>query len=161
MACERCCLKYEKPVSQLYTPHPPPVPSPPLPPPRSFFPPSFPFRKPNYFQLVNCGCTFQGRAREGTWLRRGPPLPSARTRGSAGLGRGRARRWVGLTLICWRRAAELRGGGRGRRRGWEEAPRGVERAAELSRSFDSTQAEIVSGGERWKVERSSWPQNKA
>lgn len=50
------------------------------------------------------------------------------------------------------------GGGGGR----EEVPRGVERAAEpRSRSFDSTQAEIVSGGERWKVERSSWPQNKA
>lgn len=45
-----------------------------------------------------------------------------------GPGRGRARRWVGLTLICWRRAAEegAVGGGGGR----EEAPRGEERAAE-------------------------------
>lgn len=116
MACERCCLKYEKPVSQLYTPHPPPVPSPPLPPPRSFFPPSFPFRKPNYFQLVNCGCTFQGRAREGTWLRRGPPLPSARTRGSAGLGEG-----PGAAVGGFDPHLLEAGGGAARRGPWAEA----------------------------------------
>lgn len=82
-------------------------------------PPSLPFRKPNYFQLVNCSCTSQGRAREGTWLRRGPPPRSPRLALGArrGPGRGRARRWVGLTLICWRRAAKEGGGGSGRRRG--------------------------------------------
>ncbi|XP_074191196.1 LIM domain transcription factor LMO4 isoform X2 [Rhinolophus sinicus] len=101
-AYEMCCLKYEKPVSQLYTPHPPPwVPAPLLPPPRSSIspqpvPPSFPFRKPNYFQLVNCSCTSQGRAREGTWLRQGPPPRSAQLALGArpGLGRGRARWWT-------------------------------------------------------------------
>lgn len=91
------------------------------------------------------------------------PLPSARTRGLAGAGEGPGAAVGGFDPYLLEAGGEggeegaVGGGG-----GWEEAPRGVERAAEpRSRSFDSTQAEIVSGGERWKVERSSWPQNKA
>ena len=96
------------------------------------------------------------------------PLPSASALGSAGPGEGPGAAVGGfdphlLEAGCeggrrgrWAEGAVGGGGGR------EEAPRGVERAAEPgSRSFDSTRAEIVSGGERWKVERSSWPQNKA
>lgn len=128
MACERCCLKYEKPVSQLYTRHPPsplatlpPLPShhlqlslglsfPPHPRPPALQ------KTPNYLQLMNCSLTSPGRAREGTWLRRaatssGPRLARGARRGP---GRGRARRWVGLTLICWRRAAAGGAGGGGR-----------------------------------------------
>lgn len=106
MACERCCLKYEKPVSQLYTrQHPPPLPSRHLasPPTTSISPSAFPFllsspsspapalpKTPNYLQLVNCSLTSLGRAREGTWLRRGGHLqrPAAGSRGSAGAGEG-------------------------------------------------------------------------
>jgi hypothetical protein len=45
---------------------------------------------PNYLQLVNCTLTSLGRAREGTWLRRGGHLqrPAAGSRGSAGAGEG-------------------------------------------------------------------------
>lgn len=108
MACERCCLKYEKPVSQLYTQHPPPntqhsrhLASPPT---TAISPLAFPFllspaplppspglaETPNYLQLVNCSLTSLGRAREGTWLRRGGLLqrPAAGSRGSAGAGEG-------------------------------------------------------------------------
>lgn len=91
------------------------------------------------------------------------PLPAARTRGSAGAGEGPGAAVGGFDphlLEAGGRGGEERAVGGGG--GWEEAPRGVERAAEPgSRSFDRTQAEIVSSGERWKVERSSWPQNKA
>lgn len=104
MACERCCLKYEKPVSQLYTQHPS-LPSRHLasPPTTSISPSAFPFllfplsppspglaETPNYLQLVNCSLTSLGRAREGTWLRRGGHLqrPAAGSRGSAGAGEG-------------------------------------------------------------------------
>lgn len=74
MACERCCLKYEKPVSQLYTAHPP-LRSPRLPshPQLPFSPrrvPPFPFWKPNSFQLGNCSCTSRGSA--------GPEVQEAR-----------------------------------------------------------------------------------
>ncbi|XP_051050658.1 LIM domain transcription factor LMO4 isoform X1 [Phodopus roborovskii] len=102
MACERCCLKYEKPVSQLYTRHPPLLSPPCLPshhlhlplglslPPLPRPPPPALQKAPNYLQLRNCSLTNPGRAREGTWLRRGGHLqrPAAGSRGSAGAGEG-------------------------------------------------------------------------
>uniref|UniRef100_A0A8D1Z9D1 LIM domain transcription factor LMO4 n=1 Tax=Sus scrofa TaxID=9823 RepID=A0A8D1Z9D1_PIG len=168
MACERCCLKYEKPVSQLYTAHPP-LRSPRLPshPQLPFSPrrvPPFPFWKPNSFQLGNCSCTSRGSAGPGTWLRRGPP-PRAPRRGP---GRGRARRWVGSPLVCCGRRRRRRrgrgrgrgaGAGRGRRReGWSArrslAP-GVLTVPELGLSAAASAGKLRGArGPRTKLEKS-------
>lgn len=134
MACERCCLKYEKPVSQLYPPrppHPPPrVPAPPFPPPRCL--PSagsslLPFQKTGLFPTCELQLHFPGQSSGGNvaQARAASHSPWLALRARPGLGRGRARvrRWVGLTLICWRRGwwAEA-GAGRRCREGWSAPP---------------------------------------
>lgn len=128
MACERCCLKYEKPVSQLYTPHPPhPLGSPRLPSHNhSLHLPSagsslLPFQKTELFPTCELQLHFPGQSSGGNVAPAGAtsPLPSAALGARPGPGRGRARRWVGLTLICWRRAAK-----EGRRGRWAEAGAG-------------------------------------
>lgn len=145
---------------RLFPPSPPSVPPPPPP------LPALP-KTPNYLQLMNCSLTSPGRAREGTWLRRGGHLqrPAAGSRGSAGAGEGPGAAVGGFDPHL----LEAGGGGRGGRRRAlglggeeEEAPRGVERATEPgSRSFDSPRAEIVSGGERFgKLRAARGPRTK-
>lgn len=94
-ACERCCLKYEKPVSQLYTPHPL------LGSPRlsshhhvlhlpSAGSSLLPFRKTELFPTCELQLHFPGQSSGGNVAPAGAasPLPSARSRGSAGAGEG-------------------------------------------------------------------------
>lgn len=139
-AYEMCCLKYEKPVSQLYTPHPL------LGSPRlsshhhhvlhlpSAGSSLLPFQKTELFPTCELQLRFPGQSSRGNVAPAGAasPLRSARSRGSAGLGRGRARRWVGLTLICWRRAAEEGAVGGGGGPGGGAARGGARRGALLS-----------------------------
>uniref|UniRef100_A0A9L0IGP2 LIM domain transcription factor LMO4 n=1 Tax=Equus asinus TaxID=9793 RepID=A0A9L0IGP2_EQUAS len=96
MACERCCLKYEKPVSQLYTPQRLPPPSPRLPSHhQALHLPSassslLPFQKTELFPTCELQLHFPRQSSGGNVAAAGAasPLPSARTRGLAGAGEG-------------------------------------------------------------------------
>lgn len=112
-ACERCCLKYEKPVSQLYT-HRTPLLVPSLSSHHhalSLFSAGsslLPFQKTELFPTCELQLHFPGQSLEGNVAQAeaASQLPAASSRGSVGAGEGPAQRWVGLTLICWRRAAK-------------------------------------------------------
>lgn len=137
-------------------------------PPPPTTPQSIPFRKtPTISNLwsANCSCNFPGQSLGGKVVGAvgegvGSSLPNSplgwlqpwqalgregwQEGGQEG-GRGRARRWVGLTLICWRRAV---GGARSR--------------ASLSEFWQSPGWNCQARrGERWKVERRSWPQEQS
>lgn len=114
----------------LPTAPPPPnprplVPAPFLPPPRSL--PSagcsslLPFQKTEVCPTCELQLHFPGQSSGGNVAPARAASPSAHPPGSAwaGEGPGRARRWVGLTLICWRRGWWVEAGaGRRCREGW-------------------------------------------
>ena len=135
MACERCCLKYEKPVSQLYTPAPPPkhthrllafpptimVSISPL-----LVPPLLPFQKAELFPTCELQLHFPGQSSGGNVAPAGAaasPLPSASALGSAGPGEGPGAAVGGFDPHLLEAGCEggeegaVGGGGGGRRRG--------------------------------------------
>lgn len=143
MACERCCLKYEKPVSQLYTRHPLPSRHLASPPTTSISPSAFPSlhtpaprlaENPELFATYELQPHFPRQSSGGNVAAAGGHLqrPAAGSRGSAGAGEGPGAAVGGFDphLLeaggggrSGRRRALVRGGGRRRRReGWSAPP---------------------------------------
>ena len=164
MACERCCLKYEKPVSQLYTPAPPKhthrllafpptimVSISPL-----LVPPLLPFQKAELFPTCELQLHFPGQSSGGNVAPAGAaasPLPSASALGSAGPGEG-----PGAAVGGFDPHLLEAGAGRRRREGWSarrSLALGVLTVPELKLSAAASAGKLRGArGPRTKLEKS-------